>query len=193
MSRDQQWLAINFVDATVLYRRHGNGLTAVKQFDLMSYPAFRSTANVSCSKIWWKREPGSETWHHELIEFRLDDLRETGISVKNARFGVYHQRGIVYEDENANAVKLFKLDGVETLYEGETPGKPAMMPVTDNYLFIGDIDQTIKVDLRDKSQTVLPEQVKGQITANDKYIYFRDQQPGSMVIFKGELSQKDDK
>lgn len=188
MSADNKWLAVNFVDETIVYRRHANGLTAVKTFPLMSFPSF----SLNSDRILLKNLLKSDTqdgpeWKQELIEYSLDTFEETGITIKNATYGVYHQRGILFSGTDG-AVKLFKLNEIPVIYKGILPTNPSKFDVNDKYLFFSLPTGALQIDLDTGEAKELPKQIKGQITVNNKNLYFKHQSLGNMVIFKGELT-----
>ncbi len=188
MSHDKKWLAVNFIDGTVVYKRHANGLTAVKSFPLMTFPAFSLNSDrILLKNLVKNSEQDGPAWKQQLVEYYLDDFSETGITIKNAAFGVYHEKGIIFAS-NEQAIKLFKLNGVSVLYEGPVPNNPSLFDVNDNSLFISLNAQAMEVSIDTGEAKSLPPQVKGQITVNNKNIYFKHQSLSSMVIFKGELS-----
>ncbi|MFT4929529.1 MAG: Tol biopolymer transport system component/DNA-binding winged helix-turn-helix (wHTH) protein [Phenylobacterium sp.] len=195
VSSNKAWMAINFIDSTVLYKRHKNGLTRVKTFPLMSYPAFSldnerilltnllKTDNNSDNTL------GSNSSHHwkkELIEFSLSNFLETGITVKNALFGVYHQTGIIHISADTG-IKLFTLNGVQTIVDFPGPDDPNLFGANKDNIFISGRTSVQRINLKTKQSTELPQQVNGAITVNDDYIFFRSKTYGSMDIFKGDL------
>lgn len=187
ISLDKQWLAINFIDGTTLYRLHSNGLTAVKTYPLLSFPAFSNNSKRMLLKnLVETQEQGVTTWKQELIEYSLEDFNETGITIKNAIFGVYHERGIIYQGVD-RAYNLFKLDGVSKLYQGTFRGTTAMFAANKNSMFISSPTETVQFDLNTGESVKLPPQIKGDITVSNTHIYFKSQSFSNMVIFKGKL------
>jgi Tol biopolymer transport system component/DNA-binding winged helix-turn-helix (wHTH) protein len=192
LSNNKQWLAINFFDGTKLYKRHINGLTEIKFFPLMSFPAFSLNSDRILLKNLVKVEQDSQPqWVEELVEFNLTDYTETGISIKNASFGSYHEKGIIYVSAShvENAIYLFTLNDVETIYKGKVPRQPSLFAVTEEYMILSSYKNATKIDLTTKESVQLPERIKGQITASNERIYFKSQLFGNMVIFKGELNK----
>ncbi|MFT5163304.1 MAG: hypothetical protein ACI9FJ_001890 [Alteromonadaceae bacterium] len=186
-SADKKWAAVNFIDSTVLYQRNEKGLVAVKTFPLMSFPAFSQDGErILLTNLVQQQNGNSDSWEKELVEFSLDGFEETGITVKNALFGRYHQSGIIYVSVHSG-IKLFTLNGVRTIIDLPGPEGPNAFSVNSTDMFISKNNTVHKVNLRTREVTQLPQQIKGSITANDEYIFFGIQTFGTMDIFKGEL------
>ncbi len=192
LSNDKQWLAISFTDSTVIYKRHDNGLSPVKTFPLMSYPAFSKNGErillTNLVKSGSADSDDRQTWKKELVEFNVADFSETGITIKNALFGVYHDSGIIYHAAEGG-VKLFTLNGAETITNYIGKITRSRFAINKDNIFISSGSKVAKISLKTKIKVELPlHDSDGQITANDNYLFFKNQEVGNMVIFKGELT-----
>lgn len=189
VSNNNKWVAVNFIDRTVLYERHKSGLTAVKTFPQMSFPAFSlNNERILLTNLVKTQNANQleDNWNKELIEFNLETFAETGITVKNALFGVYHASGIIFVSADTG-IKLFTLNGVESIIDIVGPDDPNAFAVNNEHLFIGSRVNVKKINLKTKQITELPPMLKGEITVNDNYIFFGSQAFGSMDIFKGQM------
>lgn len=193
ISNDNRWVAINFIDSTVLYKRHKNGLTAVNAFPLMTYPAFSlNSKRILLTNLVKTIDSGDAQWKQELIEYSLDDFSETGITVKNAHFGIYHQSGILFSATDEPSIKLFTLEGVKFIVKvDEAINLPSLLAANQDSIFISTGAQTHKLNLKDekKQLQLMPGAVKGSIAVNDDFIYFKGQAFGNMDIFTARLTK----
>jgi Tol biopolymer transport system component len=185
LSNDRKWLAVSFLDSTTIYERHVGGITEVKSFAVASYPSFSKNSE----RILLSNLIGTGTQEQSLIEYYVDGFKETGISIRNAAYGMYHDSGIIFPAAD-NSIKLFKLNGVDTIIENLKVGSRGLIAVNDTDMFISsdEVSQVIKVNLKTRAREVLAAPIHGQISANNDHLLFKRREPGSMVIFKGELN-----
>ena len=186
-SNDHRWLAINFLDKTVLYKRQPEGITVAKTFPLMSHPAFSlNNKRLLLATINSESNDNDEKWTHSLVEFDLNTMQETGIKIKNASFGKYHDSGIVFAQPEGG-VQLFTLNGVKTILADQTATTPLFLSVNKDYVFVSNLNNTISVNIKTKEQIILPQPIKEQITSNDSHIFYRKKLLNNLSIFKGDL------
>ncbi|MFT7592672.1 MAG: hypothetical protein ACI9UJ_002611, partial [bacterium] len=187
VSRDKQWLAINFVDETVIYQRKNSELVKAKSFELMSYPAFSlNSKRLLLTNLQQSDSDKENVWIKKLVEYNLEDFSETGISIKNAKFGVYHKQGIVFAGANGG-IKLFKLNGIDTINDTLSIPSPSLLAVNSESIFVSKSFKTHKIDLQTKAVIELPSHIYGPINASDSHLYYNVKKLSKMVIFKGEL------
>ena len=185
-SNDNRWLAVNFLKETTLYKREPEGLIVVKTFPSMSNPAFSLDSRrllLSTSNQTSENDGG-----RNLIEYDVNTMIETGIQIRNASFGKYHEKGIVYAQPEGN-IKLFTLSGTEDIYEEEATTSPLFLTINKNYVFVrnGNTEDMVKININTKEQTTLLSNVIGQITSDDTNIFYRKKLLNNLSIFKGDL------
>lgn len=189
-SRDKNWLAINFIDGTILYRRSPHGITEVKSFPLMSSPSFSmNSKRLLIKRLVSNDEPDGPSWKTELVEYDMKNFEETGITIKNASFGVYHDKGIIFVN-NDRKVKLFKLNEISSIYDGKSPLTPSLFAVNkDSIIISSTTDNAIAVNIDTREVFKLPRKVEGSITSINDNIYFKHRSLGKMIIFTGDLTK----
>lgn len=192
VSNNKKWLAIAYADRTTVYAIHDSGLTELKTFPLSSSPAF-SPNSERILLVNWVGNVGDKAAGMEkaLIEYYVDGFVETGISIRNAKFGIYHAKGIIFPT-NDNKVKLFRLNGIDTILESHRILTSSAMGISGNSLvlvnYIG-TNRPRRIDLDTMEQTFIDAPILGDIATNDNELYYLKRHPGSMSIFKGELTE----
>ncbi|MCJ8271669.1 MAG: hypothetical protein MJK04_20005 [Psychrosphaera sp.] len=187
VSRNKKWMAINFVDKTVVYLRNSDGLIETQSFELMTYPAFsQNSERLLLTNMQRSDSSEGKIWIKKLVEYNLADFTETGISIKNAKFGVYHNKGIIFAGANGG-IKLFKLNGIETLNDTLSALSPFLFAVNNNFIFVSKSYKTYKIDIQSKAVVELPSQIYGAISASDTDLYYNVKKHSKMVIFRGDL------
>ncbi|NQZ09400.1 MAG: PD40 domain-containing protein [Algicola sp.] len=187
VSTDQKWLAINFVDKTVIYHYSADELVEAKSFELMTFPAFsQNSERLLLTNLQQSDSTEGKVWVRNLVEYNLENFTETGITIKKAKFGVYHNKGIIFAGANGG-IKLFKLNGIETLNDSLSTLSPSLLTVNSKFLFVSKSYQTYRIDLQSKAVVELPTQIYGAISASNTHLYYNIKKYSKMVIFRGDL------
>jgi hypothetical protein len=188
-SRDAKWFAVSFSDSTIVYQRLESGLSAVKTLPGKTYPDFsKNSERILVNNQVVKGKGQLESVEKMLVEYYLDGFKETGITIRDAKYGIYHDRGIIYPTAD-HSIKLFKLNGIETLVTGFTVSSRSALAVNDTALFISDpLAPVAKIDLETHAIVEFDEPIHGEIAVNNNLLYYKKIHSTSLVIFKGELT-----
>ncbi len=188
-SNDSKWLAISFEETTTLYLRKGSDLVSIKEFPNLRYASF----SLSNDKIVLSSHNVGENPQKKrkalLIEFSLIDFLETGLTIENSLFGVYHKDGIVYVSPSG-ALGLFGINGKDLIVNIEDktiPFTPNLLAVTNEHIFVSSSTRTIKINIENRKITTLPVNLHGEITSEGNSLYFKTRQYGNMVIYSGNI------
>lgn len=192
MSNNRKWIAISFADRTSVYQRNDAGLVLVKSFELRSEPAFSHNSERILVSGWLESNDGeNKTKEKALVEYYVDGFVETGISIRDAKFGVYHKSGIIYPTFD-NQLKLFKLNGIDTIASDLNIASRSVVGLSDNHFVVSfqTVHKPIMFNLDTYERVELDVPISSQIALSNGLIYYRQHSPGSMVIFKGELLEQ---
>ncbi|MCJ8269971.1 MAG: hypothetical protein MJK04_11300, partial [Psychrosphaera sp.] len=190
-SRDKKWLAISFSDSTIVYQRLEAGLSAVKTLPGNTYPDFsKNSERILVSNQVAKGKGPLKSMETMLVEYYLDGFKETGITIRDALYGIYHDSGIIFPTAD-HSIKLFKLNGIETIVTGFTVSSRSALAVNDTALFISDdVAPVAKIDLETHAIVEFDEPIHGEIAVNNNLLYYKKIHSTSLVIFMGELTSK---
>jgi len=189
-SKDNKWLAISFDGMTTLYRRTGMEIKEVNNFINFSYASF---SNNNQRVILSSDEENSNLNSQQstsLIEFELTNFTETGLTVKDALFGVYDNERIVYIS-NKNTLRAYDTGQNYPIFELADEfvlNHPSLLAITEDYLFVSSGTKALKIDKKSNLADVLPKRLRGEITANGESVYFKTRRFDNMVIYQADIS-----
>jgi len=186
VSDDEQWLAIDFMDGTELYQLNENGLIFKSNFSNMHNPAFSKNNQrmlLSTQITRGKNKIEQST----IVEYYIDSAKKTGISIKNGRFGLYHNNGIIFVSPD-RTINLFELNKITIISSNTTPRTPNLFAVNDVSIFVSDPKEMIVIDIESGKETTLPPVLSGEVTVNNSTIYFRKQVVGSTMIYTSDIT-----
>jgi hypothetical protein len=186
VSDDEQWLAIDFMDGTEIYQLDKNRVIFKTNFSNMHNPAFSKNND----RILLSTQTTNENNNAEqstIIEYHINSAEKTGISIKNAYFGVYHNKGIIFisTDETIN---LFRLNNITVIYSKSIPRTPNLFAVNDVSIFVSNPKKMIEIDIESGQEKELAEQINGEIDVNNSTVYFRKQVVGSTMIYTSNIT-----
>ncbi len=192
VSNNKRWLAIGFADHTTVYAKEESGLVELKTFPLSSFPVFSPNSERILLTNWVGSNNGEVSGMEKaLVEYYVEDFSETGITIRNAKFGIYHSTGIVFPTSD-NKLHRFKLDGIDTILENINIMYASAIGISGDDLivsyFVGSTPR--KINLKTLEITELDAPILGEVAANEKEIYYLEREQGKMVIFTGDITEQ---
>ncbi|NQZ08807.1 MAG: hypothetical protein HRT35_16750 [Algicola sp.] len=190
-SNDKKWVAISYKSGTSIYHRTNRGLTKLKHFPSLLFPSFKDNGE----RILLSRIKSSEVEHDKVEEYFLTNnskaeaFEPTGIVINKAKYGVYHQSGIVYVPSKNDSVRLFTLESDTVIVNNISPLLPDGLALSQNYLFVAtETHELLKIDLATGQVTKMPEHLFGQISVSNETIFYIAQKQGQMDIIDSDIS-----
>ncbi len=190
-SRDKKWVAIAYKSGTSIYHRTNRGLTKLKHFPSLLFPSFKANGE----RLLLSRIKSSEVEDDKVEEYFLtknskaEAFEPTGIVINKAKYGIYHQSGIVYVPSTNDSVRLFTLESDTAIVSNISPLLPDSLALSKNYLFVATkTRELLKVDLSTAEAVKMPGHLFGQISVSDETIFYIAQKQGQMDIIDSDIS-----
>jgi hypothetical protein len=194
-AKDKRWLAVNFNDRTVLYRRDSKGLTVAKVFELAIGPQFSPSGDHLLLSTQIDETVNEPMVKSRFVEYDLSlydqggAIEPTGLRINDALFGAYYDVGIIYTPSNRQGLYYFTVGNNVAINtevkvisaDGFAFSKGKAYLLTTDFEFVN-------VDINDGRVEVLPKKLYSDFSVNQNGIFYLVPSMGDMNIAVGKLS-----